>query len=247
MKAVVMGGGRGTRLFPMTDPLSKHALQVGDRPMIHHGLHTLARGGIEEVLVLLTWKHPGILVEQIGSGQQFGLDISFKYLSERDEANLDRVGPAASLCVTERWTAGEEFILILADSLYLCDLVFDNKSAPHIWIMPLDDFDDPSKYSQVRVAETFVTAYKEHPEEKFSNLIQTGVWLFPPYVFELIRSLQSKREGDLRVSEVVKALVEKEGMTYTMLPSESFIDLGTPEALLKGSRLVLEREARVNR
>jgi len=234
MKAVVMAGGHGSRLVPLKRFLNKHTLPVYDKPMIEHVILSLARGGVDEVLVLLNLRYPETVMEILEDGNRFGCDIYYRYVCSVD-------GPGRQLWLAKKWVAGQDFVLMLGDALYLCDLDFRAARSPHMWTMPLQDLDDPSKYGQVKVSGDRVLELREKPKEFFSGLIQTAVWKLPPDAFDRAERLGKEHTGEVHVGMVTEQYVAEGLMTHTPIPPRSYIDLGTQEALFQGNLLLHER------
>ena len=237
MKAVVMAGGKGTRLSELKGCLNKHALPVYDRPMIEHVVRTLVGGGATQILMLLNWRYPEVIMEMLEDGSRFGCEIYYRYVREVD-------GPGRQLWLAENWIAGEDFVLMLGDSLYLHPLSFEGITAPHIWTMPLDGLDDPSKYGQVKVDGGKVLQLVEKPKTQFSDLIQTATWYLPNDSFAKTRKLAETISGEIHVGMISEEYVREGRMTQTSLPARSYIDLGTPEALLTAANLLRDKALR---
>ncbi len=239
MKGIVMAGGHGSRLSSLKGCLNKHTLPVYDRPMIEHVILTLARGGVDEVLVLLNLRYPETIMEMLEDGGRLGCDIYYRYVRSVD-------GPGRQLWLAEKWVGGEEFVLMLGDALYLCDLNFRSAPAPHMWTMPLQGLDDPRKYGQVKVRGNKVLELREKPEELFSGTIQTAVWKLPRDVFERADRLGKETQGEVHVGMITEQYVAEGLMTHTSIPPRSYIDLGTPESLFQGGVLARERSLLAN-
>jgi glucose-1-phosphate thymidylyltransferase len=231
MKCVLMAGGYGKRLRPCTDPLNKQALPIYDRPLIHHDMKTLTRGGVSEVLILLNGQYPGVIVEQLGDGSDFGLNIYYRY-------TRTPVGVCQHLLMAERWTGDQPFVFMLGDSFFAAHLPFTEVSAPHMFVMPLSDLDDPSKYGQVTFEDGHVTRLVEKPTQQISEYIQTGAWVLPPDIYDKIRHwLAQGHQGELHIGQVLPEYVAERRMSYTMLPPQSYVDCGTYESLLTAALL----------
>ena len=237
MKAVVPAGGKGSRLLEAKGLLNKHALPVYDRPMIEHVVRTLVDGGADEILIMLNSRYPETILEILEDGRHLGCKIYYTYVKEVD-------GPGRELGVAEDFVKNQDFILMLGDSLYLHPLKFEGVRAPHIWTMPLNGLDDPSKYGQVTTQDDKVLELREKPLVKFSNIIQTATWLFPPDVFEKARILCKERSGEIHIGMMSEMYVREGIMTHTELPPGSYIDLGTPDSLLKGANMLANRAHR---
>ncbi len=232
-----MAGGTGTRLAPLTNPLNKHVLPVGDRPMIVHVIESLINGGVQDILVLLNGRHPELLLEMLGDGSRFGCEITFKYQPET-------VSVSYHLLMAQNWVGQSDFVLMLGDSIFFAPLEFTNKTAPHMWVMPLDAFDDPSKYGQVILNGSRVERLIEKPRTQISNIIQTGAWLLPSDIFNKIKVAQKKWSGcdELHIGLIIPEYVEEHRMTYSMLPPSSYIDCGTLPALRSAAEIVWKQQ-----
>ena len=231
MKAIVMAGGRGTRLGLLTnDSINKHMVAVYDRPMITYPLATLVRGGITDVRMSLNWRNPQLLMECLEDGSKFGCRIHYTYNAQAF------AGPARHFMLSEEWAGGEDVVVMLGDSYFRFPLNFRQVKAPHIWTMPLDGMDDPSKYGQVEIDGDRVVRLVEKPKTLFSNRISTGCWVFPGDVFAMARSM-SDQPGELQFGDLAMEYVRQGRMTHTAMPPGSYLDLGTPDALLKASQL----------
>lgn len=235
MKAVVMAGGKGTRLAGLKGLMNKHALPVYDKPMIEHVVWTLVRGGVDRILVLLDLRYPETIMEILEDGSRFGPACKIYYGYVREV-----LSPGKDLRLAEDWVGDERFVLMLGDSLFLEPLDF-RVAAPHMFTMPLDGLDDPSKYGQVKVKDIEVIDMREKPDKMFSNLIQTDCWVFNPDFFEIARCLSEKTNGEVHIGMIAEEYVRRRLMLHTYLPAGSFIDLGTPEALIKGANMVREK------
>lgn len=229
MKGLIIAGGAGKRLHPLTNPLNKHLLPVYDRPMIMHVIDTLVKGGVTDIMLLLNGKYPGLFLEMLEDGSSLGCKIEYAYVRRT-------TGPGGTLLLAEHWVGKEDVAVILGDSAYFTPFAIAEKKGPHIFTMRLKDTDDdPSKYGQVRVNGLQVTDLVDKPRKRFSDLIQTACFIFPPDVFARVRKLQPSSEGELTIGELVKHYVDEGWVEHTMLPPGSYIDCGTPEALHKAS------------
>lgn len=234
MKAVVMAGGEGTRLGPLTDPLNKHLLPVGDRPMIHLVLETLSDGGVDEALFLLNGKHPGLMLEMVGTGRDFGIDVTYRF------SRGDVLGPLHQLPLARAFVGGEDFVLIAGDAFFAERIPFRESRAPHGWTMPLNGADDPCKYWQVKTRDERIVDISPRPDPRFGDEIATAAWVFDSDAFDIAESLRARRAhgaAEVHVIDVAREYVRRGVMTRTPLPHGAYLDLGTPAALqLAGQR-----------
>lgn len=220
-KAVIMAGGLGTRVRPaLAPPINKHLYPVAGKPLLHYPLELLARSGVTDVLILLNGTHPELLLETIEDGTQFGLNVLYAYSRET-------FGPSVGfhLLKAEHWVQDEPFLLLLGDSVYFIDTIpeLDTAQAPHSWCMPLPTagWDDVCKYAP----------YPSDP-----RYIQTGLWLFDKSLFTVARELAAYDE--VRIRHLVAALHSFRTVSKTVLPAESFIDCGTPAAIVRAETIL---------
>ncbi len=237
MKGIIIAGGKGTRLYPLTNPLNKHLLPIYDRPMIMHVISALVGGGVTDILLSLNEKNPGLFLEMLKDGSDLGAHLMYVY--EREI-----MGSGGTLLLAERWIGKEDFVAILGDSLYLTPLSFTGKKAPHLFAMPLNGHDDHEKYGQIKIKNGRVTKLVDKSMEYFSEIIQTACFIFPPDVFGLIRRLmKEKGNQEITISEISHYFIKEGRMRYTMIPEGSYIDCGTKDALLKANKIMAERAA----
>ena len=235
MKAVVLAGGYGTRLRPyLSDGINKHLVPVHDRPLLHHVLHTLAEADITEVLIAINGANPGLLLESIGDGDQFGLNVVFAY----DSKPVGR-GPAANIIETEQWVGNNPFLLMLGDSIYFEKLIIPSvltEDHAYTWTTSIGpEWDDFKKYAQVLLLNEYVSRL-ERSEKFFSPIIQTGAWIFPPNVFDIVRTLFDNVESkEVRLTDVTSIYKQDSLLKAIELNPCAYIDCGTSEAIRTAS------------
>lgn len=232
MKSVVLAGGNGRRLRPLTDPLNKHLLPVGGRPMIHLVLETLSIGGVDEALFLLNGKHPGLMLEMVGTGHEFGVDVTYRFTPEQ------RQGPGGHLPLARSFVGDEAFVVIAGDAFFSQPLDFRQPNVPHGWTMALDHADDPYKYWQVKTRSGYIVDVAGRPDPDFSDVIATAAWVFAPDAFDLAEALRAGGQGEVHVIDIAREYVRLGRMAHTTLPPGSYLDLGTPDALLEAGRRI---------
>lgn len=224
MKGVIVAGGLGSRLSPLTDPLNKCLLPIYDRPMIMHAISTLVQGGVTEIMIALDGRHPGLFLEMLGDGQELGCKLTYRYRRPSE-------GPGRTLLLAEDWIGQDDFVLILGDSLYFTPLTFSGKSKPHMYVMPLEGFDNPQKYGQVKISEGKVLSIVWKPAEVFSDFIKTTCFIFPPDAFHRLHRLSDVTQGEVPITALTSQYVNEGLVTCTLLPPRSYIDCGSIDAL----------------
>lgn len=213
MKAVVMAGGNGSRLRPMlAESINKHLCPVGGKPLIHWPLETLANMGISQVFVMGNGPKFLPVMEEVGIGKKFGLQVSYLY-----EPVTAGQSVGSHLRDVEPYLDNEPFVLMLGDSVYLEPPPKPNGHPFQTWAMPINTaWDDISKYAMV-------------PGEK--ELMQTGAWVMPPAVFQALEKLE-QHKSTIRIRDAVTALCGAgANLSITQIKPDSFIDCGTPEAV----------------
>ena len=238
-KAVVMAGGNANRLKPLTTATNKHMLPVYDRPMIQRVIETIVASGITEILVLLNNTFAQPVMQLLEHGDAFECNITYAY--ERGVCDVgNRIARA------KNFVGSEPFLLMLGDSFYLNPLrLAPHLRYPHMWVMPLGPaFDDFTKYAEVQLSDdrTQVVSITEKPVVQRSGIIQTGAWVFGAEVCDVAGRLSREGGQEVQVRTLVRHYLDTAKMWATMIPPQSFLDLGTIEALHKGG--VLAKEAR---
>lgn len=234
-KAIVMAGGKATRLYPQTIAINKHVLPVNGQPMIHWVVKTLTDGGVEEILIILNNSHGQQVMEFLEDGEQYGCSITYGY-------HREPYGLMKHLQIGRSFARGEDVVLMLGDSLFLETPNFLNAPrGPHSWVtsLTLDHFE---KYGQVEIRNGLITKL-----EKVSccgtGIVQTGVWVLPPDAYDLADHLFRKHsDREVQFTMLFQEYVREGRLTATLLPENSFLDLGTPDALRKGDQLLRRRE-----
>lgn len=235
-KAVVMAGGLATRLRPLTTSTNKHLLPIYDKPMIQHVVERIVESGVTDILMLLNNSFAQPVMELLEDGEKLNCSILYGYQKEV-------VSVGKHLANARDFVGDEPFLLMLGDSYFRVPLELSRVDIPNLWVMPLQDgFDDFRKYPEVTLSpEGKVVDIVEKPTAQKTGLIQTGAFVFPPDVFERSERLVRDVEGEVQVRVIVHEYVREGRMHATLLPPQSFLDLGTVEALYQGNTLERER------
>jgi glucose-1-phosphate thymidylyltransferase len=247
---VILSGGRGTRLAPQTEIQNKHLLPVygpqGAIPMIWYPLHTLVASGCDRIIIVSSQEHCGDIMEFLGDGRRFGVDICYKVQDHNDPARP--VGIASAMKLIEGVVSPiDPFMVILGDNFYennfedefakFCDYVWSNSfrsdgiDTTHIAHVFLKEVHDPERFGVATIDGDKVTKIVEKPKNPESNYAVTGLYFFTGHVFNLLPKLTVSGRGELEVSDLNNWYVQNNKMTSTILKG-FWHDLGTIPSML---------------
>ena len=234
MKGVVLAGGTGTRLYPLTQVTNKHLMPVHDRPMIYFPLQTLADMGIKEVMVILGGRSIGDIVELLADGQDFGLDLSYRY-------QRGSLGIAHAIGLTRQFVGDDSFCVVLGDNILRGEPLADTAHAfdgsgygagTLLYRVP-----DPERFGVAEFdASGTVVGFEEKPAEPKSESIPIGVYFLRPDAFGVIERLTPSGRGEFEITDVLNHYVERGGI-YAPHYGGHWADAGTIEALLEASNM----------
>lgn len=234
MKGVVLAGGLGSRLLPMTRVTNKHLLPVYDRPMIHFPLQQLVHAGIRDILVVTGGDHAGDFLKLLRNGHEFGLE-HLRYAYQDGEGGI-----AEALGLAEFFAAGEPIVVILGDNIFQDSLAASIESfrdSPIGARVHLKTVPDPERFGVALVEGDRVTGIVEKPVAPESSLAVTGCYMFDRRVFDIIRSLEPSARGELEITDVNNRYLEWGELSHETL-SGWWTDAGTIESLHRAAGLV---------
>ncbi|MBI2138811.1 NTP transferase domain-containing protein [Candidatus Woesearchaeota archaeon] len=235
MKGVILAGGRGERLFPLTKVVNKHLLPVGREPMIFNPIRKLVEAGIKQILVVTSTLHMGDIVNACGSGKEFGCEFTFKV----QESNL---GIADALRLAESFAAGEKIVVILGDNITtgsLKQFVDEFEKQPKGAKVLLKEVSDPSRFGIAALDEEQIISIEEKPKRPKSNFAVIGYYMFDSRVFGIIRKLKPSARGEYEITDVNNEYLRQRELTYGILKGE-WTDAGTFESLAFANKMVLK-------
>lgn len=238
MKGVVLAGGLGTRLYPLTRVTNKHLLPIYDKPMIYYPIETLVRAGIEQILVVTGGNNAGDFLRLLGNGKQFGLR-HLNYTYQEGEGGI-----ADALKLAEYFADNDKIIVILGDNIIerdISDYVQAFKSQPKGAKILLKKVPDPERFGVAEVDGEKVTTIVEKPLVPKSDLAVVGVYMYDSKVFNIARKLVPSHRGELEITDVNNAYIKMGQMTYDVLGGW-WTDAGTFESLFRANQLVAEKK-----
>ena len=231
MKGVILAGGTGTRLFPLTRATNKHLLPVYDKPMIYYPIETLKKSGIRDILIVSNNQHVSNFMELLGSGRDFGVHFTYKV---QDGAG----GIADALALAEDFSAGDPIAMILSDNVFEADFtdeVLQFRSGAKIFVKSVKN---PQFFGVVELDDAGVIhSFEEKPLLPKSNLVQTGFAIYDSEVFDIIRDLPPSDRGEMEITDVNRIFWEKGRLKASVIVGE-WVDAGTHESLLEAGYLV---------
>ena len=238
MKGVILAGGLGTRLHPLTKVTNKHLLPVYHKPMIYYPLETLVRAGLEDILIVTGGNSAGELLRLLGNGREFGLK-HIDYTYQEGEGGI-----ADALALAEDLADGDKIVVILGDNIIEQDLrsfvqrFRRQKSGARLLIKKVDD---PERFGVAELKGNKIIRIVEKPAKPKSPYIVTGIYMYDNQVFDMIRTLKPSGRGELEITDVNNRYLEKKQLEFDIM--EGFwTDAGTFESLLKANVLVSEKE-----
>ncbi|HEY4882617.1 MAG TPA: sugar phosphate nucleotidyltransferase [Myxococcales bacterium] len=233
MKGIVLAGGTGSRLFPLTKVTNKHLLPVGREPMIFHPVRKLTAAGVEEILIVTGVEHMGDVVTLLGSGKDFGCRFTYKV---QDEAG----GIAQALGLAENFAGKELLCVILGDN------IFQDPIGPYLSAfreqgrgarLLLKTVDDPQRYGVAEVEGSRVVRIVEKPKRPKSDLAVVGIYFYDTQVFDVIRTLKPSGRGELEITDVNNHYL-REGSLHCDRLQGWWTDAGTFESLAAANELL---------
>lgn len=211
MKGIILAGGTGSRLYPLTKVTNKHLLPIGEKPMIYYPIERLLECGIEEILVVTGTEHMGDVVSLLGSGKDFGCRFTYKV---QDEAG----GIAQALSLAENFVGDDSMIVILGDNIFRTSLQpavneYPKKGAQIL----IKEVPDPTRYGVPELKGDQIIGIEEKPNNPKSNYCVTGIYFYDNEVFNIIRTLKPSARGELEITDVNNEYIRQSAMRYSVL------------------------------
>jgi glucose-1-phosphate thymidylyltransferase len=227
MKGVVLAGGSGTRLRPVTSVLNKHIIPVYDLPMIHYPVNTLVKSGIDEILIISNAEHLGKYVQLVED--EFDANFQYKVQSEAK-------GIAHAVSLAEGFVE-DEFTVILGDNILIGDVTEEISSFNGGAKIFVTGVDDPAAYGVASVNDGKVTKLTEKPGTPESDLAAIGLYIYTSDVFDVISDLEPSDRGEYEITDVNKHYIDQSSLNYSVFDGDWF-DAGTPEGLFKAAECI---------
>jgi glucose-1-phosphate thymidylyltransferase len=239
MKGVILAGGLGTRMNPLTKITNKHLLPVYDKPMIYYPLQAMINAGIEDILIVTGGTYAGDFLRLLGNGHEFGLK-HINYTYQEGEGGI-----AAALRMAEFFAAEDKICVMLGDNIIeknIRDAVHKfarQKAGAKIMIKEVPD---PQRFGVPVLEGNKIVKIEEKPKAPKSPYAVTGIYLYDKTVFDIIKSLRPSDRGELEITDVNNVYIERGHLTWEVLDGW-WTDAGTFESLLRASQMVAETGA----
>lgn len=237
MKGIVLAGGLGTRLYPLTKVTNKHLLPIYHKPMIYYPIETLVEGGIQDILVVTGGANAGDFLRLLGNGKEFGLrHINYTY--QEGEGGI-----AAALSLAEFFADGDLICVMLGDNIIessIAGYIENFKKQGDGARILLKEVPDPQRFGVAEISGTQIVRIEEKPEIPISNYAVTGIYMYDAEVFDFVKDLKPSLRGELEITDVNNAYINKGKMSYDILDGW-WTDAGTFESLLHASNLVSKK------
>ena len=239
MKGVVLAGGTGSRLNPLTRVTNKHLLPVYNKPMVNYPIQTLVNAGIHEILLVTGGKNAGDFLRLLGNGRDFGLK-HVNYTYQEGEGGI-----AEALGLAEYFAGDGPICVVLGDNIIendICQAVENFKKQKDGARILLKEVEDADRFGVAEIRGDRVVGIEEKPKKPKSNYAVVGIYLYDSTVFEKIRRLKPSGRGELEITDVNNFYIDEGKLTYEILDGW-WTDAGTFESLLRANNLVAETGA----
>jgi glucose-1-phosphate thymidylyltransferase len=236
MKGVILAGGTGTRLRPLTKVTNKHLLPVYNKPMIFHPLETLIKAGIKKILIVTGGEDIGDFMKLLGSGRDFDVDFTYKV---QDEAG----GIAQAISLAKDFVGNEKFVVILGDNIFeddIIDFVKDFENSKFEAMIFLKEVDDAYRFGVAEIDGDRIINVEEKPKYPKSNFAVTGLYMYNSRVFDIIKTLKPSQREELEITDVNNNYIKKSTMTFRIL-NGFWSDAGTFESMHRALNFVREK------
>lgn len=232
MKGIILAGGTGSRLFPLTKITNKHLLPVGRYPMIYHSISKLKEANIKDILIVTGKEHMGDVVNLLGSGYEFGVAFTYKV---QDQAG----GIAQALGLAEQFVGNEAMVVILGDNVFsdTISLPIEEylryKRGARIFIKEVPD---PQRFGVPELSGDKIVSIEEKPVMPKSKFAVTGIYIYDNRVFDIIRELKPSGRGELEITDVNNVYIKWNELSFNLLQGW-WTDAGTHASLAKANEL----------
>jgi len=237
LKGIILAGGLGKRLYPLTKTTNKHLLPVYDKPMIYYPIQTLVDAGISDILIVTGGNHAGEFLRLLGNGHSFGLK-HINYTYQEGEGGI-----AQALGLAENFSDSSNIVVMLGDNIiekgikeYVEKFKKQSKGAKLL----LKKVDDPERFGVAEIRGEKIISIEEKPKKPKSNYVVTGIYMYDNTVFDIIKTLKPSERGELEITDVNNAYIKRGNLTFDVLDGW-WTDAGKFDSLLRANNLIAEK------
>ena len=234
MKGIILAGGLGSRLLPLTKITNKHLLPIFNKPMIYYPIETLVKAGIRDILIVTGGNNAGDFLKLLGNGKEFGLK-HINYTYQEGEGGI-----AEALGLAEYFCGQEKFCVMLGDNIIeknIISAVREFENQPNGAKILLKEVSDPQRFGVPILKNNQILKIEEKPSHPQSSYAVTGIYFYDPTVFDIIRPLKPSNRGELEITDVNNAYIKQGTMTWSTLEGW-WTDAGQFDSLLLANQLV---------
>jgi glucose-1-phosphate thymidylyltransferase len=232
MKGIILAGGAGSRLAPLTSVTNKHLLPVGKYPMLHHNIAKIKQCGIDDIMIVTGKEHMGSVVNLLGSGAEYKVKFTYRV---QDEPG----GIAAALYLCKEFVNNDSSLVILGDNIfeddiskYVSNFLKQGKGAKIL----LKEVEDPERYGVAELNQDTILSIEEKPKNPKSNYCVTGIYMYDNKVFDIINTLKPSDRGELEITDVNNWYINNSRLSFDIM-NGWWTDAGTFSSLLHANEL----------
>lgn len=240
MKGIILAGGTGTRLYPLTKVTNKHLLPVGKEPMIFHPIKQLVSAGLKQILVVTSTDHMGDIVKVLGSGKDFGCEFTFHVQEEPK-------GIAHALSLAENFAGNDKIVVFLGDNIFEYSIKqyvrnFENqKEGARVLLKKVSD---PDRYGIVAMDEEHILEIEEKPSSPKTDYAVVGVYMYDPEVFDILKNIKPSNRGEYEITSVNNEYIRSGGLEYDIVKGR-WMDTGTFESYLEANKILYHLDNKI--
>lgn len=233
-RGVILAGGLGTRLYPLTKVTSKHLLPVGNEPMIFHSVKQLVTAGVTDILIVTNPEYVGDFVNALGSGKDFGCEFTYR-------AQEEAKGIAHALALAEGFAGGDRIVVLLGDNIFETSIqhaVNDFQAQQRGARVLLKQVSDPERYGVATLNGNHIVAIEEKPKQPKSNYAVVGAYFYDASVFDIIRTIKPSARGEYEITAVNNVYIHRGELEYSLVQGK-WVDAGTFDSLTEAHQILL--------
>lgn len=235
MKGIILAGGTGTRLYPLTKVTNKHLLPVGKEPMIFHPIKQLVSAGLKQILVVTSTDHMGDIVKVLGSGKDFGCEFTFHVQEEPK-------GIAHALALTENFAGKDKIVVLLGDNIFEysirpCVKNFENqKEGARVLLKKVNN---PERFGIAAMDEEHIFEIEEKPSSPKTDYAVVGVYMYDSEVFNILKNIKPSDRGEYEITSVNNEYIKRGKLKYEIVKGR-WMDTGTFESYLEANKILYQ-------